>query len=519
MLEIRKSVDDELVGHAAPGIPLPGLYEGTEYIFVTGTFECNLYVDDIHFPHTKTHQVVWRPTLYAGRVKVEVEPTYGEIVQYFLTIGPQASKASDGQFDAMVQSIRVFEQTLMSGLSSTTMSFGHEGREGLFADDVRLSRLRAYGPKFLDAVEGISRWPHRALSADAQVLPLSRVKHLHPSALQDRRIAAIARGAFTSAEDLESLQIRSRTSTPTFDTPANRTLLALVRRFQAQLNDSVERVTSGSLRGDKAEQALRVSRRQGTLELLSARATRLLRGPPFNELKTSSTTSAGLTQIAANPHYSRAYRFGSRALNTGVEGVGEDELHVNYTWGIYELWCFVAVLKALESTTGVELTRIASTAATSDLIFGANIGPGKALEVHLQPKFPALSPSAGKRCWSISRERYPDILLIETSAAGERAMVLDAKWRSGRQNVLEAMESAHIYHDALRVQGGLPSPCLLLLPGPADVPELTEPEYIKRHGVGAIHEFGIDGQGIAVLEAHLMSWLSHSLATQQVHDF
>jgi len=129
------------------------------------------------------------------------------------------------------------------------------------------------------------------------------------------------------------------------------------------------------------------------------------------------------------------------------------------------------------------------------------------LELHLQARFPALSPSAGRSCWSISRERYPDILLVEASSTGARAMVLDAKWRSGRQNVLEAMESAHIYHDSLRVNGRLPSPCLLLFPGSPDVPELANADYIRTHEVGAIHGFGIDGPGINDLENQLTSWL------------
>ena len=68
-------------------------------------------------------------------------------------------------------------------------------------------------------------------------------------------------------------------------------------------------------------------------------------------------------------------------------------------------------------------------------------------------------------------------------------LVLDAKWRSGRANILEAMESANTYHDSLRCDGEVPSLCLLLLPGSAEVPALGADSNIVDHSVCAISEF------------------------------
>jgi hypothetical protein len=86
----------------------------------------------------------------------------------------------------------------------------------------------------------------------------------------------------------------------------------------------------------------------------------------------------------------------------------------------------------------------------------------------------------------------------------------DAKWRSGRSNVLEAMESAHIYHDSLRLDGAVPTPCLLLLPASAAVPALGTPEYIASHCVGAMSEFGVSRPGLDDLERNLALWLDAS---------
>ena len=145
---------------------------------------------------------------------------------------------------------------------------------------------------------------------------------------------------------------------------------------------------------------------------------------------------------------------------------------------------------------------------TSDLAFGLKLSESRTVEIHFQAKFPALAPLSGKSCWSLSRERYPDILLLDVQDTGTRALVLDAKWRSGRGNLLEAMESAHIYHDALRVSGRPPSPCLLLLPGKPEIPALTTDEFIQSNGVGAIYAFIPEGAGIVRLREMLDAWIT-----------
>ena len=70
------------------------------------------------------------------------------------------------------------------------------------------------------------------------------------------------------------------------------------------------------------------------------------------------------------------------------------------------------------------------------------------------------------------------------------------------------MESAHIYHDSLRVDNHAPSPCVLLLPGKNSVPELETTDFISTHGVGVISEFSIGMGGIDRLREVLCSWLA-----------
>jgi hypothetical protein len=94
-----------------------------------------------------------------------------------------------------------------------------------------------------------------------------------------------------------------------------------------------------------------------------------------------------------------------------------------------------------------------------------------------------------------------------------RVLVLDAKWRSGRSNVLDAMESAHIYHDALRVGNVRPSPCVLMLPGHSEVEELEKSEFVLTNGVGAISAVRIGGHGLAQMTTLLSDWLERANAS------
>ena len=493
---------------AAPDGCLCGLTEDTDYLIDAGRPGATLCIDDIELIASADGLCRWRPGFYAGRVALHVVATGGVRIRYDLDIGPSPSKAGADCFADMVAAIRDFDQTLLGGTSEASMAFGRAGQPGRYADAVLLARMRQHGPGFLDALASVVRAPHRSVCADLQMLPLSRIRRLHPGALRDRRVAALAGAGADPTTAFESIRIHSLTSVPTFDTPANRALVGLLQRFRATLIRLGHRVQALGLGGPQEEQAQRVARRLIELQTLASRVDKLLMAAPFTDVSNPGTTAAGLTQVAAQPNYGRAYRLGCRALTCHVDGQDDaDELHVNHSWGIYETWCYVAVLDSVRRALGATLTPCTPRAVSADLAFGAALPDGGALEVLFQAEFPSTSPAARRSGWSISRERRPDIVLIERRGGRQRAMVLDAKWRSGRNNVLDAMESAHIYHDALRIAGSPPSPCLLLLPGAPSVSALEEQSFVDAHGVGAISHFSVGGAGLARLEATVKAWL------------
>ena len=64
--------------------------------------------------------------------------------------------------------------------------------------------------------------------------------------------------------------------------------------------------------------------------------------------------------------------------------------------------------------------------------------------------------------------------------------MLDAKYRTTRANVLDAMTSAHIYRDALRIDGKRIDSALLLVPRSECTSWLKDPAFIREHSVGVV---------------------------------
>jgi hypothetical protein len=223
-----------------------------------------------------------------------------------------------------------------------------------------------------------------------------------------------------------------------------------------------------------------------------------------------------LTQIASHPRYARAYRIGSAALRIGVAGTpGPDVGQLTQTYGVYEAWCFAVLATLLARATGSNFAPPARPVASSDIALEFACQDGRFIQLLFQANFPSEKPFAAFPAWSLSKQRYPDIVVAcINKGATEAFVVLDAKYRAGRDNELDAMESAHIYHDALRLGKDRPSLCLLLLPGNASARYLGSSHFWQAHNVGGISEYRPGGEGLqrvlAVLSARLGVNLNHS---------
>lgn len=512
------SQQDEWSCLLKPGGVATDLTENQQYLFsFTGTPISRFFIDDVEIHRTAVEgPFSWSADFFAGSVELAAIDVLGGTHQFIADVSPNAGKLGSEQFTSMFEEIRAFDAQLLLGNMAATAAFGAEVPEMEFSSFVALARLKQHGKAFLGAVAEITRKPHKFIQPVHRRSPLSAIRRLHPSALMDRRLVAIASGYVSATESMDSIQLLNQTALLSFDTPANRTMMALLMRFRASILGLIEVVQSRKLKQEIVEQELRMPRRLELLLSLRKDAEHLLMAHPFTDVSKPEITAAGLTHISSQPLYSRAYRWGTEALRSGVCGEKlKDRLNVSPTWGVFETWCFVHLLNALKIELDCEDWQLAKyTAAGADISFTTTLPNGARLEALFQAKFHSESPIAGRFAWSLSRERIPDIVFVITKANKRRFLVLDAKYRSGRSNVLEAMESAHIYHDSLRLSeikastlGAIqPDLCLLLLPGTPEVPSLDKEEFWDMHGVGTLAQFAHGQSGVERCVLQIQSW-------------
>ena len=479
------------IGHGDVAV---GFCEGGKYrIRKTGDGD-RLSIDDEILETDGGDYWVWSPGFYAGQVRAELlDPGDRVRATFVLDVSPHPGKLGRDTFEAMLDQIRAFDPGLVLGTEPAALPVGHEA--AISDPWLEYARLRAYGDKFVRALSAISRQPLRELRAGRAHLPLPQVRRA------DRQTALAALG---SAQLLKVLGAGEHAPTrtgamPHFDVPvaretldgaANRCVAAIahqVSRRAARLRDELESIVEKEPDSTtRTALAARWPRRRELLDRLVARLRHFQRISPLADVKRREISAAGLNAVSADPAYSNAYGTGWRILRRGAEGPPRAErMWISPTWEIYERWCFVQLCDSVReakpeySWSILRTNRWRATAA----LRGSRSGT-RSIELLLQPRFPAgdQSPNSGFR--SISGLREPDIVLTRTDGEMQKWYVLDAKYRTGRSNVLEAMASAHIYRDALRWNGRRAESAVLLVPRAGDAEWLEKPDFIGKHRVG-----------------------------------
>lgn len=510
-LIVRAADQSQLeIGRAGPEGLISGLRENFPYLLEIPGVDQRLYVDDVPLVRVSEAMFAWEPGFYAGRVEVLSVANEGNDVSYYLEVASANHKVGGDEFASMVDAIRRFDQRLLLGQAAACLGFGRSGAGGRFDELVRWERLRRHGWTFLKCIDAITRMPHASLKAISQAVPLAQVRRLPALALLDSRIVALATGEMGEGRSVDTVYVHVQVAASTVDTPANRALYALLKRFRHALTTLKTWVHKNHSETSGAEAIGRRTRRLEILRRFEVEAQRLIGCYPFRGIAKSETTSAGLTQIAANPAYARAYRSGTEVLRLGVDrDLSLEHLHVSPSWGVYETWCLVALAETLETSLDVEFKQGASRFARCDLALLATLPDGRTLELLFQATFQSDGLGSTAPAWSLSRERRPDMVLVVSNGNGHRALVLDAKYRTGRANVLDAMASAHIYHDSLFVAGRCPDACLLLLPGKAEVASLEDPVTWASFGVGTLSGYSMVNSGVQRCVETISRWLEN----------
>lgn len=478
------------------GLANRGFQELIEARFVHSGRGWSLYIDDAEVPSSTwegSEVWTWTPGFYAGSVVAELVQASGyQPTRYLLDVSPDPAKLGQAHFEEMVRELWSFDPRLVLG-DQAARTFISEGGE---YDDpvVRYLRITRNANDLMSALRSLSAQPHRSLRSSRTLALLHQVRKSDARTAQVavRGPACVLFGSIDEASSDSSAQPRFDVgvSEQTLDTAANRSLAASLARLvqnidslKARFRTQVDRESDTE---QKEELRRRLTRREETLDHIRSSARDALVSSPFSEVSRREITAAGLTAIAAHPLYARAQQLLGRMLRPGFE-VGEmtEQSSMSPTWSLYESWCFAKLTAWLEARLGNwKWTR-------RPLPRGAYSLHGKrgdcSITLSLQQVFSYCSPPPSSGFWSISAELIPDIVMVVTKADRSDWLVLDAKYRHKRSNVLDGMRSAHLYRDALRRFGDPPALSLLLLPAiPKGCDWIMTDDFRATHGVGAI---------------------------------
>ena len=474
-----------------------GFCEQRSYVLSVGHPDaCKLVLDEVELQPSVPGQKNawhWQPGFYAGTVLAELcGPTGHVLAQYRLDVSPDPQKLGQDEFQCMLDQIFSFEPGLLTGSEAAQFGIGAEGE----ITDVNLeyARLRRYGKQLRCALKSLTSHPIKQLHNDRALVPANQVRRLDSQSMMAiakqpvtiARLRGVASAAAVQSEILFDVP-RSR---EILDTPAHRTLLRVVKAVLLRIQYVSEALANWARTEEQSttRTALgpRMARRHAYLTELETELKRALRLTPFNEVSRQEISAAGLNAIAAHPLYSRVFRTCWSILRPGIAGNSDELLWMSPTWQIYERWCFLRVYEALCSVfPELAWQRYFPTKRDDCIVFKAEQGDLK-IALYLQPRFPAFDQPAWESFQSLSGERIPDIVLTYSKGCVKQMLVFDAKYRVSRAGVLDAMQSAHTYHDCLRWVDTAPALSLLFVPAGGGAKALEEKSYRDKYGVGVL---------------------------------
>lgn len=502
-----------------PGAATSGFRELGTYLFLAPDDGASLYIDEaVVEPVVVNGERGWRwqPGFYAGQVIAELLGDSGRrLGAYWIDVSPDQGKLGADVFAGMLDELYAFDPALILGTEAAQANIGVSGE--MTSPLLAYARLRRYGDALLAGLRTVAKLPLTRLRRERALVPYHRVRRLD---------AASARGLLRRADTAPFLCRNGAPpegSMPLFDVvrsiddldnPANRALTATllaVRRRCVQVADALQEMAEREEEsGTRTPLKPRLARKLEFLGGLAEQLAKLARLDPYASVSRAEVTAAGLNAISAHPGYARAYRFAWSVLRPGVAGEIRDEtLWLSPTWEIYERWCFTRVATALRARYSDLDWTMEYPGGRSDCIRLVGAGATARIEASLQRCFRSGGIGSGG-LQSVSLQLQPDLLITMESGDERRMLVLDAKYRTSRQNVLDAMRSAHLYQDALRWDGERAACSLLLVPRGGGAPWLEDAGFHTTHHVG-VHVMAPDVPQSA-FEALLDKWLAGSAA-------
>jgi hypothetical protein len=464
-----------------PPLPLPdvrerllvpaggGTYIESSYFFelqdTDAALEAELLIDEMPAEALRSRvprlaRWRWAPGFHAGVIEAVLKLPGGVSRRVEIVTDPDTRKLTRHDFDTMVRELLEDTFALFS-LSAFRKGIAREvgTRPPAIA---RLEFLRSRVDEIVETIAAISHHPRHFLGAEDIAVPWHRANRATgPEILRSfrsgrmiaetsdpPRLPAVLRGRLPA-------HIRLRQRRSSLDIPEHRQMKACLRSWAGWLANAaaiLERITTRpdhEIATTAATWAMR-SRR------LARRISEAAAAPMFAEVGEGPARLVLSSLFRRDPVYGRFYRLW-QDMNLGLAVLFGDflQMPIARTYELYELWCYLRLVRAAAEEYGPAGLDLASL-FTADAAGGLTVASG-AVSVDIGGEYKLCFQRQYREFWleadgrgSFSRTMVPDIAVSgPRKVSGERRLiVLDANYRIDA-SLNEALNSIHTYRDAL----------------------------------------------------------------------
>lgn len=403
----------------------------------------------------------WDPGFNAGLALLQLTGLPGGALVFELLTDPARAKLTRAQFDRMVGDI-LEDSLALIALAGLRVGVSRGDSEVL--DLARFEFLRSCLDRIEAAVREIDAAPWMRLARTPERLPLGRSggatpRELARAAREGVKLASV--GTAPLAPAVRALadrlggrlprEVARELARPDHRRREHADMLAALRRWRGFLV-RVRRGLEAVERRAPAHARATIMRRHCGRMIVRLRRLEAL--PLFEGVEPTRGPFAPSHLFRRVAPYQRFYR-AWRDFMTGIGDLHGDflKLPLARTFELYELWCFLRLVRAAAldgAPTADWRAAFAERPDASGLVVSLRARPFRFRKFTLvfQPEYREVWRTGAGRVGSFSRTMIPDLALELGDDAARPVVVLDAKYRV-EVAIDEAIASIHMYRDAL----------------------------------------------------------------------
>jgi hypothetical protein len=465
----------------------------------------------------------WGIDFYAGEITLDILDGETLLWTAVLDVRPHGGKLGREAYQELIADLCARAANVIFGTTVAQRSVA--AAETQAPPIARLAMLQSHIRELERSFAAVTMSPNRRLIADREIRPLDRTRRIDVRALQSiirstPALAALGRIDAVADDLAKRPTIDHPRREHTFNTPPNRHIAALVRRMRSDCQElQAEFLRLERVRDDDPEMQARARSLADEAGRLHSRLGRMARADFLQGVEPARGDTAAMVTVAKDPVYSRFDSIARHVLSPRV-GLGQslcEKLWLRRTYELYEYWCLFRVADVLtsmwgkpHSCIGLVVGGLLESVPDKSYLEWA-VGNLRARLVY-QRTFRAYDPrwEHGSEPFSISGERRPDMILSLCAEGRESLIVLDAKYRCGRDPIHDALGDMHIYRDSLRLSGSGARVVGAYILTPAHVVGAASyytDEYRRRYGLGGFDLAPGCQQHTEILREHLTSFL------------